>query len=138
MRAVILKTLKFDKNSCVLMWKTPLRYCILQYVESWFNRGKCDSLLPSSVWGYGASAQAVACQAFEDAHGYVHQRAEVKEQVVEGVHRQTSGFISIFHGYNGCVEAVGQIAESGLAGFNHFLGALVNNGNRFSVYTKNA
>lgn len=46
----------------------------------------CVSLLPSSVRRNGASAQTVACQAFEDAHGNVHKRAKVKEQVVKGVH----------------------------------------------------
>lgn len=111
-----------------------MRYCILLFVAlscvrsvvNWGNwePAVCVSLLPSSVRRNGASAQAAACQAFEDAHGDVHKWAEVKEQVVESVHRESSGLICIFHGHNGCVEAVGQIPESGSAGFNHFLGAL--------------
>ncbi len=116
---------------CVLMWMIPYEvlYSSVCCVRSAVNGGNrepavCVSLLPSSVRRNGASAQAAACQAFEDAHGDVHKWAEVKEQVVESVHWESSGLICIFHGHNGCVEAIGQIPESGSAGFNHFLGAL--------------
>lgn len=67
---------------------------------------------PSSVGRDGASAQAAARQALEDAHGDVHERAKIEEQVVECVDRQASGLICIFQGHNGCVEAVGEIPEA--------------------------
>ncbi len=49
----------------------------------------------SSVRRDGASAQAVACEALEDAHGDVHERAEIEEQVVESVDRQATSLICI-------------------------------------------
>lgn len=57
--------------------------------------GKRQDWTLSSVRGNGASTQAAACQALEDAHGDVHERAEIEEQVVEGVDRQAPSFICI-------------------------------------------
>lgn len=53
-----------------------------------------DSAL-CSVWRDGASAQAATRQALEDAHGDVHERAEIEQQVVKGVHRQATSLIRI-------------------------------------------
>lgn len=50
---------------------------------------------PSSVRGDGASTQTAACQALEDVHRDVHERAEIEEQVVEGVDRQATGLICV-------------------------------------------
>lgn len=42
----------------------------------------------------------------------MHERAEVKEEVVEGVDRQAAGLICVLQGHDGCVEAVGQVPEA--------------------------
>jgi len=54
----------------------------------------------------------------------VHERAEVEEQVVKCVDRQTTCLVGILHGHNGRVEAVGEVAESRTAGLDHLLSAL--------------
>lgn len=50
---------------------------------------------PSSVRWDGASAQAAARQALEDAHGDVHEGAEIEEQVVESVDRQATSLVCV-------------------------------------------
>lgn len=82
------------------------------------------SLVPPSVRGDIAPSEAPAGQAFEDADGDVHQRAEVEQQIVESVDGQSSGFICVLHGHNGGVEGVGQIAKSRATRLNDLLGAL--------------
>lgn len=48
-----------------------------------------------SVGRDGASAQAAARQALEDAHGDVHEGAKVEEQIVEGVDGQAAGLVRV-------------------------------------------
>lgn len=63
----------------------------------------------------------------EEPHGYygvVEYRAQVEEHVVEEIDRQVSRFISIFQCHNWCIQRVGQITETWLAGFHHFLDML--------------
>lgn len=55
-----------------------------------------DRVGHSSVRRDRASTQAAARQALEDAHGYVHEGAEIEEQVVEGVDRQATSLVCIF------------------------------------------
>lgn len=62
----------------------------------WEGEGKGQDGTHSSVRRDCASAQAAARQALEDAHGYVHEGAEIEEQVVEGVDRQATSLICIF------------------------------------------
>ena len=77
-----------------------------------------------SVGGDGAAAEAAAGQALEDAHGHVHQRPHVEQQVVEGVHRQAARLVRVLQGHDGRVQRVGQVAETRTARFQHLLGAL--------------
>lgn len=58
----------------------------------------------------------------------MHERAQVEEHVVEGMDGQASGFISVFQSYDRRVHGVGQVTEARPAGFNHFLGALQEEG----------
>lgn len=57
--------------------------------------GGQDGMRPRSVRWDGASAQAAARQALEDAHGDVHEGPEIEEQVVESVDRQSASLICI-------------------------------------------
>lgn len=87
----------------------------------------------SSVWRKGAPAQAAARQALEDAHGDVHERSEIKEQVVESVDRQPAGLVGVLQGHDGRVQAVSQIPESRAARLDHLLSALEGDDNNVGV-----
>lgn len=86
-----------------------------------------------SVGGDGASAQAAARQALEDAHGDVHEGPKVEEQVVEGVDGQAARLVGVLERHDGRVQAVGQVPEARAAGLNHFLNALKRQGEEDSV-----
>lgn len=86
-----------------------------------------------SVGRDGASAQAAARQALEDAHGDVHEGPKVEEQVVEGVDGQAAGLVGVLQRHDGRVQAVGQVPEARAVGFNHLFNALGRKGERESV-----
>lgn len=57
--------------------------------------GRAETNPHPSVGGDGASAQAATCQALKDAHGDVHERTKVEEQVIERVDRQAARLVSV-------------------------------------------
>lgn len=63
----------------------------------WREGGGSNKLVRGqvSVGRDGASAQAAARQALEDAHGDVHEGAKVEEQIVEGVDGQAAGLVRV-------------------------------------------
>ena len=60
----------------------------------------------------------------------MHERTQVKEHVVEGVDGQASGFVGVFQRDDGRVQGVGQVTETWVARFDHFLGALREDGQK--------
>lgn len=83
-----------------------------------------------SVGRDGPAPQTSTREVLHGGHADVHERAQVEEHVVEGVDGQASGFVGVLQSDDGRVHGVGQVTEARPAGFNHFLGALQEEGGR--------